>query len=239
MEIHRLPTWSSQFFRDTKDKIKRKFFKKFEMPWMKTKEFDIITEIITRLNPKYCFEWGSGYSTLLLPSLLPDMVSWYSLEHHKEWYQFISEKNTDPRVSVAWVEPDDKEYMSRVSKYDAKKEGLYDDFKTYIEYPGTLNRKFDFIFIDGRARKECLKKAFDLVSDTGIVIVHDANRDDYFEGLPPFQSTFRLTDYRHHRKQGGIWLGRKHGKVEEVLDVGHHEKLWKKHDRVAKILFLR
>lgn len=233
------PTWSSQFFRDTKDKINRKFFKKFEMPWMKTKEFDIITEVIKNINPKNCFEWGSGFSTLLLPPTLPDLVSWHSLEHHKEWHQFISEKNDDPRVSVTLIEPDDKEYMNRVSKYDAKKEGLYDDFKAYIEYPVTLQLKFDFIFIDGRARKECLKKAYDLVTDQGVVIVHDANRDSYFEDLPPFQSTFRLMDYRHHRKQGGIWVGRKHGKVSDILNVVHHERLWKQHDRVAKVLFLR
>ncbi|HPM31869.1 MAG TPA: hypothetical protein PLJ60_16155 [Chryseolinea sp.] len=239
MKAYHQPTWSSQYFRDVKDKFNRKLFKKFEMPWMKSKELDIITEIITKLQPTTCFEWGSGFSTLMLPGMLPDMKYWHSLEHHKEWYEFIVKENKDPRVTISLVEPDDAEYMKLKGKYDLKKEGIYEDFKTYIEFPTTLNKKFDFIFIDGRARKECLKKAFDLVTDRGVVIVHDANRDDYFADLPAFQSTFHLKDYRHHRKQGGIWIGRKSGKVSDILDTDHHAKIWKQHETVAKVLFLR
>ncbi len=233
------PSWYSQLFRDFKDKLNRRVFKKFEMPWMKSKELDIITEAVTKLQPSNCFEWGSGFSTLMIPAMLPAMKNWYSLEHHKEWYEFIARENKDDRVKVVLIEPDDTLYHSITGKYNAKKEGLYDDFKTYIEYPTTLNLTFDFIFIDGRARKECLKKAYQLVSDSGVVMVHDANRDDYFTNLPPFSDTFRLTDYRHHRKQGGIWVGRKSGLVSELLDVSHHEKVWRQHDRVAKTLLLR
>jgi predicted O-methyltransferase YrrM len=239
MKAYTKPSWRSQMLRDFKDKLNRRVFKKFEMPWMKSKELDIITEVVTKLQPKTCFEWGSGFSTLMIPSMLPEMTVWYSLEHHKEWYGFIARENKDPRVKVVLVEPDDKSYHTITGKYNPKKEGLYDDFKTYIEYPVSLQQKFDFIFIDGRARKECLKKAFDLLTDTGVVIVHDANRDDYFSDLPPFSDTFRLTDYRHHRKQGGIWLGRKTRSLNELLDTDHHQKVWKQHDRVAKSLFLR
>ncbi|MFN3841607.1 MAG: hypothetical protein ACK4RF_12950 [Cyclobacteriaceae bacterium] len=233
------PSWHSQMFRDLKDKLNRRVFGKFEMPWMKSKELDVITEVVTRLQPETCFEWGSGFSTLMIPQMLPGLKTWYSLEHHKEWYEFIARENKDPRVTVVLIEPDDKSYHTVTGKYNAKKEGLYDDFKTYIEYPISLKTRFDFIFIDGRARKECLKKAYDLVTDTGVVIVHDANRDDYFADLPPFAHTFRLTDYRHHRKQGGIWLGRKSLPVNELLDTAHHEKVWRQHDRVAKAMFLR
>lgn len=239
MKDKKKPTVLAQFYRDYQDKINRKVFKQYNMPWMKSKELDIIEEIILNVKPEHCFEWGSGYSTLLFPAMLPGMKSWHSLEHNKGWYEVIAGKNKDPRVTVSLVEPDDKEYMKLTGKYDQKKEGLYEDFKTYIEFPKTIGHKFDFIFIDGRARKECLKRAFDLVTDTGVVIVHDANRDDYFNELPAFSSTFRLTDYRKHRKQGGIWIGRKSGKVADILDVDHHAKIWKQHDTVAKVFFLR
>ena len=122
----------SQMLRDFKDKFKRKFLKRYDMPWMKSKELDIITEVVTNLQPKICFEWGSGYSTLLFPAMLPTMEKWISLEHHKEWFTFIAGEIKDSRVSVTLVEPDDKEYFSREGKYDSKKEGIYEDFKTYI-----------------------------------------------------------------------------------------------------------
>jgi predicted O-methyltransferase YrrM len=239
MKAYHQPTWSSQVFRDARDKFSRKLFKKFNMPWMKSKELDIITEVISKLQPTSCFEWGSGFSTLMLPGMLPNLKSWHSLEHDKVWYEFIAQENKDSRVTISLVEPDDTEYMKRVSKYDEKKEGIYADFKTYIEFAATLGRKFDFIFIDGRARKECLKEAFGLVNERGVVIVHDGNRDSYFTDLPAFNSTFRLKDYRHHRKQGGIWVGRKNGEVSELLDVKHHSKIWKQHDIAAKLLLLR
>jgi predicted O-methyltransferase YrrM len=183
---------------------------------MKSKELDIITEVISKLQPTSCFEWGSGFSTLMLPGMLPNLKSWHSLEHDKVWYEFIAQENKDSRVTISLVEPDDTEYMKRVSKYDEKKEGIYADFKTYIEFAATLGRKFDFVFIDGRARKECLKEAFGLVTERGVVIVHDGNR-----------------------KQGGIWIGRKNGEVSELLDVKHHSKIWKQHDIAAKLLLLR
>jgi predicted O-methyltransferase YrrM len=233
------PSLRSQFFRDYQDKFNRKVFKQFNMPWMKSKELDIIEEVILNVKPAHCLEWGSGYSTIILPKLLPDLKTWNSIEHNKEWHEFIAKRNTDPRVTITLIEPDDKEYMKLTGKYDAKKEGLYEDFKTYIEFPESLGHKFDFIFIDGRARRECIKKAHSLLSENGVIIVHDANRDDYFNELPSLSSTFRLTDYRKHRKQGGVWIGRKAGDVADVLDVAHHTKIWKQHDMLAKVFFLR
>jgi hypothetical protein len=237
--MHKIAGLGSQFLRDNSTKISRNLFKKSNKPWMKAKELDIITEIIYRLQPETCFEWGSGFSTLMFPGLLPNMKSWHSLEHNKSWYDFIAGENKDPRVSITLVEPDNPEYITRVSKYDEKKEGLPEDFRTYIEFPSGLGIKFDFIFIDGRARRECIKLAFTLASPDGVVIVHDANRDSYFTDLPPFSSTLLLQDYRHHRKAGGIWVGKINGDISDILDVAHHKKVWKQHEILAKILFLR
>lgn len=209
------------------------------VPWMKSRELVIIEELLKAVHPTNCLEWGSGFSTFHFPALLPGLNKWYSLEHHKGWFDIVKSGQTDPRVEVLLVEPDDREYFSFRGKYGPKLEGIYEDFRSYIELPRNFNLKFDFIFIDGRARKECLKVAYDLVSDNGVVVVHDANRDAYFEDLPPFASSFRLTDHRHHRKEGGIWIGRKTGKVEDLLDTATHARVWAQVRLMARIFFLR
>lgn len=40
-------------------------------PMMKYEGIEVIKEIINNLNPKKCLEWGSRYSTLFFPKLLP------------------------------------------------------------------------------------------------------------------------------------------------------------------------
>lgn len=227
----------SQLYRDLKDKVNRNLFRKFSMPWMKSKEMDIITEVLTNLKPSQCLEWGSGYSTLLFPSLLPELILWHSIEHNKEWFDLIVKQIDNPKISLEWVESDNKDY-SNSGPYNEKKEGVYVDFKTYINYPLQFNKKFDFIFIDGRARKHCLAKAIEMITEDGVIVVHDANRVAYFADVPSTLSFFHLTDYRKPKLRGGIWVGSKQD-VSKILDTKTHKKIWEKHDRIARTLFLR
>ena len=206
---------------------------------MRTRELDIINELLHNIQPEYCLEWGSGLSTVYFPKQISSLKTWYALEHHKGWYENVKNMIGGEKVQLHLVEPDDPDHFKLTGKYNPKREGLFDDFKTYILSPKGFDKRFDFIFIDGRARKECLKVAFELVSEKGVVVVHDANRDDYFNDLPAFSSSFRLTDYRKHRKEGGIWIGKKQGEVNEILRTDLHSNLWKQHNLVAKLFFLR
>ena len=233
------PSFWSQAWRDLSNKFRRKVLGQNRVPWMKTRELDVIMEVLANVKPEFCLEWGSGFSTLYFPEHIPSLKHWYALEHHKGWFDTIKTGIRNPKAEVMLVEPDDPDYFNRKERYNPKMEGLYEDFHTYIEQPRNFNLKFDFIFIDGRARKECLKVAYELVSDHGAVIVHDANRSAYFEDLPPFESSFRLTDYRAHRKEGGIWIGRKKGQVSQILSTDRHARTWKIHNAVAKGFFLR
>ncbi|MFM9074354.1 MAG: hypothetical protein ACKORJ_02115 [Bacteroidota bacterium] len=233
------PTFLGQTLRDFSAKIERKTSSSYRKPWMRTREMDIILEVLANIRPANCLEWGSGFSTLYFPELIPGLEHWYSLEHHSGWYERVKGMITDPRVEINLAVPDLADYFSIKGKYGPKLEGYYEDFKTYIEWPRSKGIKFDFIFIDGRARKECLKVAFELVSDRGAVIVHDANRDTYFEDLPAFHSSVRFTDYRQHRKEGGIWIGSKTRPVGDFLDIPLHQDLWRKHNLTAKLFFRR
>ncbi|MFZ9981513.1 MAG: class I SAM-dependent methyltransferase [Cyclobacteriaceae bacterium] len=233
------PTFFSQLSRDLRARIKKKILRNYEEPWMKMRELDIIREVLFKIQPGRCLEWGSGYSTIYFPLIQKSITEWHAIEHHPGWAEIVKNKSKDERIRLHPIPPDDAAYFQFKGKYGPKLEGSYDDFKSYIEFPVSTGGNFDFIFIDGRARKDCLKLAFELVSENGVVIVHDANRDNYFSDLPPFRSFVRFTDFRHHRKEGGIWVGRKSNPVHEILDVGTHERLWKKHNLLAKIFFLR
>ena len=233
------PSFGSQLMRDLHARIKKKVFKNYEEPWMKMRELDIIKEILIRLEPNRCLEWGSGYSSTYFPAFQPSIREWHAIEHHAGWSETVRKKINDDRIRLHSIPPDDPAYFQFKGKYGPKLEGTYEDFKTYIEHPKNLSGTFDFIFIDGRARKECLKLAYDLISENGVVIVHDANRDNYFTELPPFASSVRFTDFRQHRKEGGIWIGRKTRPVEEILGIMDHQRIWDSHNLLAKIFFLR
>jgi predicted O-methyltransferase YrrM len=228
------PSALNQLFRDVSEKFRQKVLKRFELPWMKSKELDIIIEVLANLKPRVCFEWGSGFSTLYFPKRFTFIEKWYSIEHNEEWFETISQKITEPRVTLTYVQRDHQDSLPNPANHN---DGSYEDFKNYVDFPASLRVKFDFIFIDGRARRDCLKKAFDLISDDGVVIVHDANRDYYVSDMPPFANVLRLTDYR--KKRGGILLASKNKPITSILDVEAHKAAWKNHDRIAKALFMR
>ena len=190
---------------------------------MYQKEIDLLTEALLSFKPKRCLEWGSGFSTVYFPYLLGKDFSWTSIEHNQQWYDIIREANKDSRVQIVHIKPDRENYSD--------KDGTYEDFKSYIEYP---EGKFDFIFIDGRARKDCVKKSYELITDNGLVVLHDANRLHYHEHLDLFKHQVLFDD--HHTKYGGIWLGSKETPITNLLDIEKHKKVWRRHDRLAKIL---
>ncbi len=232
------PNFIKQFCQDQQDKFNRKVLKKFSTPWMKRKEYDIIFEVFQNLQPKRVLEWGSGYSTVLIPDQLANLEDWVSIEHNEEWFHLIKQKIENDKVHLHFVAPNNLEFEKSA---DPKvKEGIFEDFRDYVEFPVQLDGEpFDFIFIDGRARRDCLIKAHQLLSKNGVLIVHDANRDTYFEDIPPFKTVFHLQDYRKHRKLGGIWVATQRENLDGILATTDHKRAWKGHDGLAKWLFLK
>jgi len=55
---------------------------------------------------------------------------------------------------------------------------------------------FDFVFIDGILREQCLVKAKDLLEEDGIVMLHDAERTSYQEGIIGYKYRF-WSDFGH------------------------------------------
>lgn len=131
-------------------------------------------------------------------------------------------------LQVEFAKPNNPDYLKN------RKEGSYEDYQKYIDYPLGLG-KFDFILIDGRARKYCLKNASEIIDEKGIVIVHDANREYYFDNTFIFSHELLLTDNRRNR--GGIWVGSKSRPIEEVLQTDLHKRSWKINNMITQYLF--
>jgi len=200
----------------------------FMRPMMKHREIDVIEEILINKKPKMCLEWGSGYSTLYFPKMLDDRAKWFSIEHDTDWYGKISNL-----VSIAGKEA--LAGLEKVSHYNIKpddpslKGSCYGgtngyDFRTYIHFPEQLG-KFDFILVDGRRRVRCLLAASQMIKDDGIVILHDANVSRYHEPFCLFNNKCQFKDLRKNLA-GGIWVGSKSQKVEDIINVRAHQEYW-------------
>lgn len=117
-------------------------------------------------KPKKIIEWGTGISTRLMVCMLGDVEIW-SIEHDEEWYN-------------RWRE--DKE-LNGVNLYHIKLSEGYACMP--LEEFG--ENYFDFAFIDGRKRVECMKMSKKVVRRGGHVMIHDAHRWRYNKGINLFK----------------------------------------------------
>lgn len=105
-------------------------------------------------------EWGSGHST--------------------EW--FIKNK-----INVTSVESD-KDYLNMV-KRKFNVEGAHFVFENDTRYYPFVNGDYipyDLALVDGRLRNKCMSHARLIVKHVGFVVLHDAEREEYQEGVSLF-----------------------------------------------------
>jgi SAM-dependent methyltransferase len=225
--LTRLWQLASLIGREQRDKAFGKRFKPPNRPWMRYREIDVIREVLLKLRPKSCLEWGAGRSTLYFPSMLPPGASWIAIEHDSEWAQAIREAQSAPHVEVHAVAPNQFPWT------DKERDGGRQDLRDYVEFARRF-APYDFILVDGRARVSCIEEAFDLLRPRGVVLLHDANRLHYHRAFGPYANQFRLQG--HRGKDGGIWLASKEADINEYLDTDRHEKLWKWCRRVGRVV---
>nr|WP_312162082.1 hypothetical protein [Brevundimonas diminuta] len=132
-------------------------------------EFRRILQTYVPLSARNYLEWGAGYTTKMM------------VEH-------IGQSGADMFVTIdnnasylGDVVKDIKcSYINPVSiSIDGPCLNDRDKGYNYSSYPLSLNRKFDFIFIDGRRRVECSFVASLLCHDETIVVMHDYRRERY------------------------------------------------------------
>lgn len=147
-----------------------------DTPFMAVKEYKYIQELISLCGLKRVLEWGSGSSTLWFSENC-DIDSWTAVEHNAPYYDYLLPKINKDKVSLI-LAPDSVE--------------------GYVE---NITGEYDLIIIDGVYRKECLQKAFKLLSShpQAQIILHDSGRKAYKEWYSkyPYQILF----------EGEGWLG--------------------------------
>ena len=119
----------------------------------------LLSKFISLIKPKRILEWGPGGSTAIMFNMCPG-AEIITYEHRIEWFIPAVKKLARPNVYLRY----------------ATKEDYYD--------PG-VHGKFDLIFIDGWWRNECLLYALKVISDDGVVILHDCDRPRYESAWKP------------------------------------------------------
>ena len=104
------------------------------------------------------FEYGSGNSTLWWSSRV-DRV--WSCEHDPDWYKRMKPQ-LPANVEYACVPVDDED--------------------RYEKQIHQTSEKFDIVVIDGRKRVACAAQAVQALSDSGVVIWDNAERQKYLDG---------------------------------------------------------
>lgn len=150
-------------------------------PFMEAHEVEAITVLLRGFDrPLNAFEWGSGASTLYFGTRLPSGSFWQSLEHDPTWYEQTAANATQWNALHLHVQhiPPDRHWTGNGD------DGSYETFRRYVLYPTTLNKTFSLILVDGRARIPCMAVGWELLEEDGVMILHDAERDEYKPGIP-------------------------------------------------------
>lgn len=127
------------------------------IPWVTYSFIDFIKERLTRHHT--VFEFGSGNSTYFYAKYAGIVVS---VEHDKEWFD-----------KIVKTKPENSEMIFCELMRDGD----------YCRMPLKLNETFDIIIVDGRDRVNCCKQAVKAVSEKGVIVLDDSERDFYKEGI--------------------------------------------------------
>lgn len=141
-------------------------------PWMSEKDIFELEKALLNLKKDHLdvLEWGSGGSTKHFSEFLTSKsisYSWVSIEYNKKWAEKITQLRI-PNCNIILFDVGNDTLKQRNTNMDE-----------YVNYPKTLNKKFDFILVDGRKRRRCLIEAKDILKENGLVALHDAQRTYY------------------------------------------------------------
>lgn len=118
-------------------------------------------------EPKRILEWGTGESTKIMNQLCPN-AEIHSIEHSKQYFEEYKNIGKGKKQIHIYHVPIADGYSS---------------------YPLLLGGFFDFIFVDGldEQRPNCLLTAFDVLKDSGVVLLHDSERENYRNAVSKFK----------------------------------------------------
>lgn len=152
-----------------------------DLPWWTYRAVDTVAGFLAGRGPEASvFEYGSGASTVWLARRAGAVTS---IEHVGQWAErvrlLLAQRDLDHATVVAVPAVPSADPV--VGSQSDTAPGL--DFTTYVssidDHPGP----HDLVVVDGRAREHALLRALDHVSDTGMVVLDDAQRARYQEAV--------------------------------------------------------
>ena len=141
------------------------------LPWV---TYPYIAFIANRLNTSMkVFEFGSGGSTLYYAARVARIDS---VEHDQKWFeQTRSRMPANVGLNYCELSVDDNDYSNFASK---------------------SGEKYDLIIIDGRDRVNCCINSFSALSEAGVLVLDDTERDEYLPAAQFLtQNGFRRIDF--------------------------------------------
>lgn len=148
------------------------------LPWMNYGIIDLLNDRLHR--GLHLFEYGSGNSTWYYAGKAASVTS---IEHNRSWYEHVNSSKRD-NVTIKYVD--------------------IDNLDAYTQAIQNQGKQFDVVIVDGRERVKCLQASAAGISEQGVIILDDSNRDHYRDGVEWMLSRgFRKLDFKG-LKPGGI-----------------------------------
>lgn len=183
-------------------------------PWMAPAELSQVKAVFAAVEPKTVVEWGSGGSTRAFLEAFSFIDRYVSVEHIAEWHDHVAREVDDPRLDLHLVEPsipqpplDKKDPETRVVLKAWKRRCETDRsvMAEYIDRPASLGVTPDLALVDGRARCFCIHEGFRLLRPGGVLILHDAQREEYHGAIAEVGGGLYLEPW----EQGQVCIVRK------------------------------
>lgn len=179
--------------------------KNSSLPWLTPDSISVLNKLLQ--SDFTALEYGSGRSTLFFSSKVKSL---HSVEHNKDWYEQVKALiagNHQNNIQLTLIPPDKPPMPIRLSSEQQvfSVENTYpnpdDLFDSYVNHIRSFEDDyFDFILIDGRARKSCALAAVNKLKRGGLIVLDNSERLRYqtvHETLidwPQIHTTTGLTD---------------------------------------------
>ena len=127
------------------------------VPWMNYTVVEILRDRLT--SDMRLFEYGSGYSTIFYADRVESVVS---IEYDEEWFDLVRSQ-APGNVDVVFCSKDiDGDYCRSIHRG---------------------RTPFDVVVVDGRDRVNCVKQSLPALSDRGVLLLDDSQRERYAEAI--------------------------------------------------------
>ena len=140
------------------------------IPWL---VYPAISFLRKRLNADMSlFEYGCGNSTIYFSQAVKKVVS---AEHSRQWFEKIKAR-VENNAEVIFSELDENGKYCRTIK--------------------TTGVRYNIIIIDGEDRVNCIKNCLENLTEDGVIILDDSDRNEYDSGIKFLvQKGFKRLDF--------------------------------------------